>query len=590
IIQQQKKKSTIFGHKAQLLTSIVWLYVLLLQVCYHVAQSQPTPTPTPTPTTAIANATASEQQLIDQSQIHSLHSTSQQQNNSDTLTTTTTNNQTPHNQQQYLSVNQQQQRHLAVVNRLLEQSANNVLTTLLQQQPPSHLIDSSSFDRVYVVERQSQTQQQRSVSDQRNDVNSDNKDGDVLVTTDGDNLVNYSSEADESLQQDNNNNDNNDNNEDQTGDKQTWTQPTTDDKPITDCDQAYMRCALRKACAPALKAYNDECADLMANKTSQCSARCVKAMIALRSSSEGAELARCDCQSSEYCRQNKQRALQCQAHVERAMRPDVRVSCSTATWICGADQLCATALEYYYRNCETPLLSERRCTARCNNSVSILYRQVSAAKLLTCFCDGSEEFPCQKYKTYTERLCLSSATTTNNMRAQSDSDNTWHDNNSNSNSNSNRVESTSTSANDDDNYNPEDNWIPVISGRYFAAQAYAAEHASKSDGATGVTTAAAATAIGVEDETLELQAYNEFVAASLHERQREQQQQQRKRHQALHKQRRNSRSDTTSYLSFLYVTSNASSSYVASLNLLPTCLKMISSVVAYALTTHFSKL
>jgi len=43
---------------------------------------------------------------------------------------------------------------------------------------------------------------------------------------------------------------------------------------------------------------------------------------------------------------------------------------------------------------------------RCNNSLAILYRQPKASKLANCYCDGSEEFPCLKFKTYTERLCL----------------------------------------------------------------------------------------------------------------------------------------------------------------------------------------
>lgn len=182
------------------------------------------------------------------------------------------------------------------------------------------------------------------------------------------------------------------------------TTPQTPKQSIS-CEQAYTQCALRKVCAPALKAYNDDCQDLINNRTSQCSAKCLKAMIALRSSEEGDDLVNCDCQSNEYCTQSKQRSQACKPQVELAVNPKTIVSCSTASWICMADQLCSTALEYYYRNCQT-LFSQRHCSMRCNNSLSILYRQPKASKLINCHCDGSEEFPCVKYKTYTERLCL----------------------------------------------------------------------------------------------------------------------------------------------------------------------------------------
>lgn len=186
---------------------------------------------------------------------------------------------------------------------------------------------------------------------------------------------------------------------------------TVASKQILSCEQAYTQCALRKVCAPALKAFNDDCQELINNRTSQCSAKCLKAMIALRSSEEGDGLVNCDCQGNEYCLQSKQRSQACRPEVDQAIDPKTVVSCSTASWICMADQLCSTALDYYYRNCQS-LFSQRHCSMRCNNSLAILYRQPKASKLINCHCDGSEEFPCVKYKTYTERLCLNKQTTT----------------------------------------------------------------------------------------------------------------------------------------------------------------------------------
>lgn len=184
-------------------------------------------------------------------------------------------------------------------------------------------------------------------------------------------------------------------------------QPSSSATPrrAVSCEQAYTRCALRKVCAPALKAYNDDCQELISNHTSFCSSKCLKAMIALRSSEVGDDLVNCDCSGDEYCLQSKQRSQACMPQVEEAVNPTSVVSCSTATWICSANQSCATALDFYYRYCQS-LFSQRHCSMRCNNSLSILHRQPKASKLINCQCDGSEEFPCLKYKTYTERLCL----------------------------------------------------------------------------------------------------------------------------------------------------------------------------------------
>lgn len=280
---------------------------------------------------------------------------------------------------------------------------------------------------------------------------------------------------------------------------------TSPPKQPVSCEQAYTQCALRKVCAPALKSYNDDCQDLINNRTNQCSPKCLKAMIALRSSEEGDDLVKCDCQSNEYCLQSKQRSEACRPQVEEAVDPKTLVSCSTASWICLADQLCSTALEFYYRNCQS-LFSQRHCSMRCNNSLSILYRQPKAQKLITCQCDGSEEFPCVRYKTYTERLCLNKPVSphmdaaitlddsneaqqatsseeelsnmTNNPESGfgssiSNNGDTFHDQDdyeedSKPSSESGAALSEDSSAGFNGIQLMEDNWIPLMSGRYFA--------------------------------------------------------------------------------------------------------------------------
>ena len=88
-----------------------------------------------------------------------------------------------------------------------------------------------------------------------------------------------------------------------------------------------------------------------------------------------------------------------------ATREDTVVSCSAAQWICAADPLCSTALEYYNRFCQA-MFRGKKCTSRCMNSISILRRQPRASKLESCYCDGTENFDCPKIKSNMDQLCF----------------------------------------------------------------------------------------------------------------------------------------------------------------------------------------
>lgn len=147
-----------------------------------------------------------------------------------------------------------------------------------------------------------------------------------------------------------------------------------------------------------------ECADLIAGRTNRCNARCERALIALVSTDEGKELINCECDGSKFCEQSKERIEVCRTAVYAAVNKDTIVSCTTARWICMADPLCNTALDYYHLHCRG-LFHGHKCSHRCNNSLSILDRQEKANKLRTCYCDGSEDFPCQRVKYNTERYC-----------------------------------------------------------------------------------------------------------------------------------------------------------------------------------------
>lgn len=79
--------------------------------------------------------------------------------------------------------------------------------------------------------------------------------------------------------------------------------------------------------------------------------------------------------------------------------------CKVAQWICTADAQCSMALEYYNNFCRS-MFHGKKCTSRCNNSISILMRQEKAKKLTNCRCDGTEEYDCRAIQKNMEKLCF----------------------------------------------------------------------------------------------------------------------------------------------------------------------------------------
>lgn len=86
-------------------------------------------------------------------------------------------------------------------------------------------------------------------------------------------------------------------------------------------------------------------------------------------------LFQCEC-TDEMCRETKERVEVCRPHVTRATRNESIVSCRVAEWICHADGVCSTALDYYHHYCRS-MFQGRKCSNRCKNSISILRRQVN---------------------------------------------------------------------------------------------------------------------------------------------------------------------------------------------------------------------
>ena len=170
------------------------------------------------------------------------------------------------------------------------------------------------------------------------------------------------------------------------------------------CSYAFMSCAYRDGCGTALQQYELTCGELSSGVTTTCSRSCQHALVALLSTPEGGRLMQCRCENTD-CELKKQRIEPCRAAVTWQSSPASQVSCSAATWICLADPLCATALDYYNRNCQA-MFKGRKCSKKCRNSLDILLRQESAGKLATCFCDGTEDFECATIRENTDTLCF----------------------------------------------------------------------------------------------------------------------------------------------------------------------------------------
>merc|ERR1712107_202353 len=48
----------------------------------------------------------------------------------------------------------------------------------------------------------------------------------------------------------------------------------------------------------------------------------------------------------------------------------------------------------------------RKCSKKCKNSLDIMLRKKSAAKLTTCYCEGTEDYDCSAVRLHTDVLCF----------------------------------------------------------------------------------------------------------------------------------------------------------------------------------------
>jgi len=183
-----------------------------------------------------------------------------------------------------------------------------------------------------------------------------------------------------------------------------YSSPSLPPADEVECGQASLVCVNREGCGLALQHYISSCSDLVTGLTKTCSKDCRLALIALLSTPEGERLMQCQCQD-EDCLLQKERVEPCRSEVTWNTREDTVVSCTAATWICAADPLCSTAMDYYNRNCQK-MFKGIKCSRRCKNSLDILLRQKAAAKLSTCYCEGTEDFECVNIRRNTDVLCF----------------------------------------------------------------------------------------------------------------------------------------------------------------------------------------
>lgn len=182
------------------------------------------------------------------------------------------------------------------------------------------------------------------------------------------------------------------------------------------CGSAYNTCNELLGCGVAMRNLHFNCLDIIEGRNDVCSPGCRKALIALLTTEDeqGKRIMTCDCGNDTYCREKRQYLQICSEEVLEALEnlnnENVMISCSLAQLICEADTSCNEALGFYMERCSRMFLGDK-CTERCNNSQSILFRRHKARKLRTCTCDGTSTdiLWCERVRENTERLCLAPA-------------------------------------------------------------------------------------------------------------------------------------------------------------------------------------
>lgn len=170
-----------------------------------------------------------------------------------------------------------------------------------------------------------------------------------------------------------------------------------------DCTIALGKCTRRMSCGIALHDYRISCKQELYGVSKNCSELCQLSIISLASTPEGYDYIHCDCAQNEYCRLTRQRTEPC--NPKRNNRQEVDM-CRGAELVCRADTVCNTSYDYYKRHCNDLIKGRtRECSRRCNNTVSLLWRQKAGHSLRNCTCEkGSTK--CRRERESVMRSCI----------------------------------------------------------------------------------------------------------------------------------------------------------------------------------------
>lgn len=170
-----------------------------------------------------------------------------------------------------------------------------------------------------------------------------------------------------------------------------------------DCTIALGKCTRRMSCGIALHDYRISCKQELYGVSKNCSELCQLSIISLASTPEGYDFIHCDCAQNEYCRLTRQRTEPCNPRKNNRQEVDM---CRGAELVCRADTVCNTSYDYYKRHCNDLIKGRtRECSRRCNNTVSLLWRQKAGHSLRNCTCEKGS-IKCRRERESVMRSCI----------------------------------------------------------------------------------------------------------------------------------------------------------------------------------------
>ena len=165
------------------------------------------------------------------------------------------------------------------------------------------------------------------------------------------------------------------------------------------CYKALAECHLDTKCARKLLRYANECASIVNTYNTNlnislinpCSNSCVRSIKALRKTSKGRALWKCNCYLDGRCISLKTRTEKCLSIANGTYRK--RTGCTLARSNCMRDTSCREAQNDFLKEC-AKLFTLEDCTDRCLCSQKRLFNLSNGRPLFNCECDGSEEMYC----------------------------------------------------------------------------------------------------------------------------------------------------------------------------------------------------